>query len=95
MRRDNPEEQDDLHPGPHEYPLVIESAELTIDAMGIYDGDGELIAVRIKEREFHPDKVGYALALLCLDYPGWDAPLDPDTLAELSAAAFDMEMCDD
>jgi hypothetical protein len=85
-------EAPELHPGPHQHNLCIETAEVCIDAIGIYDGDGNLTAVMIEGKEIAPEKVQAALDLLGLDsYDNWSRPLDPDTLADLSAEAFDAE----
>jgi len=88
--RTSPPPERDLHPGPHENPCLIEAAELCIDAMGVYDGDGNLTAVRIDNRDIDPETVLAALRLLGLCHHDlWTLPLDAGKLAELSAEAFE------
>jgi hypothetical protein len=78
----------DLHPGPHEVPLSIETDSVFIDAIGIYNRYGHLQEVRIDGRDIPVETVTIALKALKVDYPGWKRPLDNRKLWELSDAAF-------
>jgi len=89
--RTSPPEEPELHPGPHNVPLYIENAELSIDAMGVYDGDGKLDAVLIDGFEVPVADVKRALELLGVDYPGWRDDLCDITLKQLSDEAFERE----
>jgi hypothetical protein len=85
-------EPDPFHPGPHRNALLIETGDVTIDAWGWYDGDGVLESVEIDRRHVSPGQVQIALTALGHgDYTSWAGTLDTDTLAQLSADAFDAE----
>ena len=89
-----PDDDAPLHPGPHRQPLLIEGDDTTIDAYGWYDGDGALQSVQIGKLHVKPENVETALRLLGVECPGWDAPLDDDTLADLSREAFEADAAD-
>jgi hypothetical protein len=80
-----------IHPGPHEHPVKVEAERVSLEATGFYGGDGVLQSVQFSAQELPPTNVRRALALLGVECPGWDAPLDGDTLAELSEKAFEYE----
>jgi hypothetical protein len=80
-----------LHPGPHRNELLIEAPDLSIDAYGWYDGNGNLLSVQIGKQHVKPENVARALALLGATCSTWADPLDADTLAGLSRAAFEYE----
>ncbi len=85
--RTSPPEEPEYHPGPHENPLCIENGDVVLDAIGVYDGEGELISVRINGADLPAHVVEAALKLLRCDYPAWQDKLDPDRLLELSNEA--------
>jgi hypothetical protein len=86
-----PEDGARIHPGPHEHPVTVEAEGVSLEATGFYDGDGVLQTVQIGAQELPPTNVRRALALLGVECPSWDAPLDGDTLAKLSEKAFEYE----
>lgn len=71
------------------HPLLIEAGDVSIDAIGVYDGNGDLLSVEINKRHVAPCVLRQALALLGCDYPGWDGPLDRLILDDLIRDAIE------
>lgn len=86
-----PEDDAPSHAGLHRNPLLVEAPDVTIDAWGWYDGDGALENVQIGDLHIKPMNVEKALRLLGIDCPGWDRPLDGDTLSALSEDAAEAD----
>lgn len=83
-----PEDDEPCHNGPFRHPLLIEGDDVTVDAWGWYDRDGALESVQIGKLHVAPRNVEMALRLLGVQVPGWDAPLDAGTLADLIREAI-------
>jgi hypothetical protein len=67
----------------HEVYLGIEDGDVSIEATGLYDADGELVGVRINGEHLSVLTVKSALVALGLTEHGWTKPLCGVTLTEL------------
>jgi hypothetical protein len=86
-----PDDDAPSYSGPFDRTLCLEGDGFCIDATGHYDGDGTLLSVQIGKLNVKPEHVAKALELLQVECPGWDDPLDGDTLADLARDAAEYE----
>jgi hypothetical protein len=68
----------------YENPLTIDTGDVLINAMGLYDDIGRLVALRISNRELSRDTVQNVLETFGVDYPNWRRLLPDDVLARLA-----------
>jgi hypothetical protein len=77
-------------------PLLIECADVQIDALGIYDtAGGGLESIIINQRHVSIAQVNAALAILCPEDAGnWSDDLDSATLTDLLSEDAENAACD-